>query len=88
MIERIYDPAVVNGAHPIQFAVTFDPVEGMYTATGDFHMMVSAETRAELEAAVDDALAFLWNEYVVSEKSLSEDAVLLRDRLVEVFGRA
>jgi hypothetical protein len=81
--QRIY-PAI----RPLEFAVTFDPLEGVYTATGDFHMMVSAETRAELEAAVDDALAFLWNEYTLSEEPLSEDAVLLRDQLIEVFGRA
>jgi hypothetical protein len=35
-----------------------------------------------------DALAFLWSEYGASEEPLSEDAVLLRDQLIEVFGRA
>jgi hypothetical protein len=83
-----FDNRIISAVHPIKFDVTFDPLGGDYTATGDFHMMVSAETRVELEAAVDDALAFLWNEYVVSDDPLSEDARLLRDQLVEVFGRA
>ncbi len=51
-------------------------------------MMVSAETRAELEAAVDDALVFLWSEYVVSQETFSDDAIRLRDQLIDVFGRA
>jgi hypothetical protein len=73
-------------ARPLEFAVAFNPMEGIYTAAGDFHMMVSAETRAELEDAVDDALAFLWREYVVSDpQTLSGDARSLREQLKSTF---
>jgi hypothetical protein len=33
-----------RAARPLEFPVTFNPTEGIYTVTGDFHMMVSAET--------------------------------------------
>jgi hypothetical protein len=73
-------------ARPLEFPVTFNPMEGIYTVAGDFHMMVSAETRAELEDAVDDALAFLWCEYVVSDpQTLSGDAQALREQLKSTF---
>jgi len=83
-----FDQRIYPATRPLEFAVTFDPLEGIYTAIGDFHMMVSAETRAELEAAVDDALVFLWSEYVVSQETFSDDAIRLRDQLIDVFGRA
>jgi hypothetical protein len=73
-------------ARPLEFPVAFNPMEGIYTVAGDFHMMVSAETRAELEDAVDDALAFLWCEYVVSDpQTLSGDAQALREQLKSTF---
>jgi hypothetical protein len=75
-----------SAARPLEFPVTFSPMEGIYTATGDFHMMVSAETRPELEDAVDNALAFLWREYVVSDpQTLSGDAQSLREQLESAF---
>src|SRR5262249_35875192 len=75
-----------RAARPLEFAVAFNPTEGIYTAAGDFHMMVSAETRAELEDAVVDALAFLWCEYVVSDpRTLSGDARSLREQLKSTF---
>jgi hypothetical protein len=73
-------------ARPLEFSVTFNPMEGIYTVVGDFHMMVSAETRVELQDAVDDALAFLWREYVVSDpQTLSGDARSLREQLKSSF---
>jgi hypothetical protein len=82
--ERSY--TVTKVTRPLEFAVTFDPVEGTYTAVGDFHMMVSGETRSELEAAVDDALRFLWREYVDSDqRNFSDDAKLLREQLLQTF---
>jgi hypothetical protein len=81
-----FDQRQRPAARPLEFPVTFDPLEGLYTATGDFHMMVSAETRAELEAAVDNALAFLWREYVESDhRRFSGDALLLREQLMGTF---
>jgi hypothetical protein len=75
-----------SAARPLRFPVTFSPAEGTYTAIGDFHVMVSAETRAELVDAVENALAFLWREYVVSDpQNLSGDAQSLRDQLESAF---
>lgn len=82
-----FDQQSLPASQPLEFAVTFDPAEGTYTATGPFHVVVSAETRAELEATLDEELALLWEEYAVSEEPMSEDAIILRDQLVEAFGR-
>jgi hypothetical protein len=71
---------------PLEFAVSFEPAEGIYTAIGDFHMMVSAETREELEAAIDAAPIFLWREYVASDpRNFSADALALREQLTRTF---
>jgi len=73
-------------ARPLEFSVSFDPSEGIYTATGDFHMLVSAETREELESAIDGALIFLWQEYVTTDpRNFSADALSLREDLTETF---
>jgi hypothetical protein len=61
-------------------------MEGIYTVVGDFHVLVAAETRSELEDAVASALEFLWDEYVVSDlQTLSGDAQSLRERLKRAF---
>jgi hypothetical protein len=80
------DGITLAAKQPIEFTVSFDPSEGIYTASGDFHMMVSAETREELETSVDGALIFLWKEYVVSDpRNFSADALSLRKNLNETF---
>lgn len=72
---------------PLSFAVTFDPEDSLYTASGDYHILVSGETRDELEKEVEDALAFLWNEYVETDvTSLTKDAIALRETLQTSFG--
>jgi hypothetical protein len=74
---------------PLVLEVTFDQQDGLYTATGDFHLMVTAETRAELEDAADTALSFLWSEYVLaSPDNFTEDGKDLRERLKFTFGVA
>jgi hypothetical protein len=71
---------------PLEFAVSFDRAEGIYTAIGDFHMMVSAKTRDKLQAAIYGALIFLWREYAVSDpRNLSADALALREQLTGTF---
>jgi hypothetical protein len=73
-------------ATSVTFAVSFEPEDGIYTATGDFHMMVTGDTRDELEKAVTDALEFLWREYFTADPSdFSADALALRDRLIQTF---
>jgi hypothetical protein len=74
---------------PLVFEVNFDPEDGMYTATGEFHMLVTGETRAEIERAVSDTLATLWHEYVMADEGgLSADALALRHQLAETFAGA
>jgi hypothetical protein len=74
---------------PVSFAVEFDPEESVYTATGDFHMLASGETRAELESSIVDTLALLWREYVAPDPSqFSADALALRGQLTKTFAGA
>jgi len=86
------DQATLGGqlrkpTQPYTVNVDFEPEDGFYTATGEFHLMVTAETRDELEASVLEALAFLWNEYVQAEPTiLTADALTLRQRFIGSFG--
>jgi hypothetical protein len=82
------DGATFTVTRPVTFQVAFEPEEGIYTATGDFHMLVSAETRAELENSVLEALAFLWQEYVTADAdagTFTADALALRRQLTSTF---
>jgi len=80
------DGTTLAAAKPLIFPVEFDPEEGFYTATGAFHMLVTGGTRAEIEAAVAEALAILWHEYVLADSDdFSADALSLRDELIGAF---
>jgi hypothetical protein len=83
----VIDGVTRSVVRPLEFAVSFEPAEGIiYTAIGDFHMMVAAETREELEAAIDAALISLWREYVASDaRNFSADALALREQLTRTF---
>jgi hypothetical protein len=82
----IVDGTTFTATRPLWFPVEFDPEEGIYTATGEFHMLVTAETRVELENSISDALLFLWREYVIADVStFTADAVALRSQLAAVF---
>lgn len=75
-----------EAATSVTFAVSFEPEDGIYTATGDFHILVTGDTRDELEKAITGALEFLWREYVTADPSgFSADALALRDRLIQTF---
>lgn len=79
-------PKLQCSDQPIAFEINFDPEEGVYIATGDFHMLAAGETRAEVEQAITDSLVGLWREYVMADSSgLSGDALALRHRLKETF---
>jgi hypothetical protein len=80
------DGVTLTVMRPLAFPVAFEPGEGIYTATGDFHMLVSTETRVELENSVLDALAFLWREYAAADaRTLTADAMALREQLNTAF---
>ncbi|MBA3727571.1 MAG: hypothetical protein H0W86_14350 [Armatimonadetes bacterium] len=81
--------AMFTVTRPLTFKVAFESEEGIYTATGDFHMLISAETREELENSILEALAFLWQEYVTADAStFTADALALRAQLTNTFARA
>lgn len=83
------DGLTLTVTRPLAFSVAFDPEEGIYTATGDFHMLVSTETRVELENSVLEALAFLWKEYAAADtRAFSADAMALREQLNAAFAGA
>lgn len=90
----LIDSIMVDGAtytvvRPLEFQVEFAPDEGLYTATGDFHILVFGETRSELETAICEALVFLWQEYVTCDTNiLTADALALRAQITSTFGGA
>lgn len=85
--EFAVDGQVLRKKNNTSFEVHFDPYEGTYTAEGAFHLIISAETRAELEESVVNALSFLWREYVnINPSELSTDAKDLRNALLDSFG--
>ena len=85
--QAILGGKVRKATQPYTVEVVFEPEDGFYTANGDFNLMVTAITRDELETSVLEALAFLWNEYVLDESAiLTVDALTLRQRFVGLFG--
>jgi len=72
---------------PVNVDVIFHPEDGFYTATGEFNLIVAAETRDELEASILEAAAFLFNEYVHTDaNNLTLDAKQLGQELKSIFG--
>jgi hypothetical protein len=82
----IVDNAKRVAAKSFDFQVTFEADEGHYIADGPFNMLVSGETREELEDSLTDTLRLLWKEYVESDvNNFTEDAKALRQELLETF---
>jgi hypothetical protein len=76
-----------SAIQPITFDLEFNPEDGVYIAAGPFNVVESAETRPELEAALAETLAFLWEEYVMADpETLTADARELRGELQRAFG--
>ena len=72
----------LEATKPVNIRVSFNPEDGIYVAEGDFHLFTTADTREELEEAVNEALAFLWREYAEADaRTLSSDAKLLQEDL-------
>ena len=67
---------------PLRFEVAFDPRSGLNEVAGEFGILLSCSTRAELEDALNDTLAMLWREYAEEDPAtLSPKAVALRSEL-------
>ena len=75
---------------PLSMDVNFDPQDGLYMVECDyFNLMLTAETRVELEVSVSQAFGFVWNEFVLADPTdFTEDALTLRQRLIDTFGNA
>ena len=69
---------------PLQFEVDFNHEEYFYSLEGDLDIILAAESRIELEDALDDMLNFLWTSYVHGNPdSFVDDARKLRNELLE-----
>ena len=69
-------------APPLQFDVVFDPGASLHELSGEFDIVLSAPTRAELEELLAETLELLWREYAEEDPSaLSPKAVDLRNQL-------
>ena len=69
-------------APPLQFDVVFDPGASLHELSGEFDIVLSAPTRAELEEMLAETLELLWREYAEEDPAaLSPKAVDLRNQL-------
>jgi len=77
---------VLRPKTPLRFQVTFDIEENIYEATGDFDIILGAETRPQLESYINDELAMLWREYALADdNSLTRAAQELKAKLRASF---
>lgn len=68
---------------PLRFHVGFHEADRLYDLRGDFGIEISAESRSDLEEALDSTLDMLWNEYALERpEKLSIDARTLREALL------
>ena len=83
------DGRALHARTPLRFSVSFNKVEGLSTAEGPFQIIAVGETRAALEDEVNQALVFLWREYVACPPiDFSADALALREDLLSRFSGA
>lgn len=69
-------------APPLRFDVSLDPRSELYEVAGEFDILLSCPTRAELEDELNDTLAMLWQEYADEDPAtLSPKAAALRSEL-------
>jgi hypothetical protein len=77
---------VVPARQPISFVVTFDQETQYYKAVGLFDIDLWAQTRRELEGALDAELAMLWQEYAMATMTdLTASARRLKQDLLAAF---
>ncbi|PRZ45310.1 hypothetical protein [Tritonibacter scottomollicae] len=67
---------------PLSFEIELDEESGFLSTSGDFGILVCAETRSALEDEIDEALKMLWIEYAQEkDKALSPKAIELAKEL-------
>ena len=80
--ELRFDEIRYQADPPLQFKVSFNRDENLYDLEGDFEVSLSAEARPELESALYETLAMLWNEYAQEQpQRLSPRAQQMREEL-------
>ena len=69
-------------APPLRFDVVFDRDASVHELSGEFNIVLSAPTRAELEEMLAETLELLWREYAEeAPAALSPKAIDLRNQL-------
>lgn len=81
--ELMLDGSNYRARPPLQFEVEFNNEEYFYSLEGDFDIILAAESRIELEDALDDMLNYLWTTFVHGNlESFADDAKQLRNELL------
>ena len=81
--ELMLDGSNYRAKPPLHFEVEFNNEEYFYSLEGDFDIILAAESRIELEDALDDMLNYLWTKFVYGNlDSFSDDAKQLRNELL------
>ena len=84
--EFVFGDARYHLDPPLSFEVSFNREDHLYDLCGDFEVKLSAESRPDLEDALDDSLVMLWTEYAQEQPSrLSPKAQELRSQLLGRF---
>lgn len=74
-------------APPLRFNVAFNRGDRLYELAGDFDIVLTSATRAELEELLDDTLRMLWREYAEEDPAaLSSKALELRSQIYSRIG--
>lgn len=77
-----------TAAPPLRFNVAFNRGDRLYELAGEFDIVLTSATRAELKKLLDDTLRMLWREYAEEDPAaLSPKALELRRQLRSRVGR-
>ena len=81
--ELMLDGSNYRARPPLQFVVEFNNEEYFYSLEGDLDIILAAESRIELEDALDNMLNYLWTKFVHGNPdSFADDAKQLRNELL------
>lgn len=80
------DGNALEAKEPLDFDVVYNAESQLYELSGEFDIILGAETRPELEGQLNDELVMLWEEYALAEPdSLTTAAQRLRENLLATF---
>lgn len=79
-----YNGSSLTVSPPLRFEIELDEDSGVMSSSGDFDILVCAETRSALEDEIEEALIMLWTEYAQEENdALAPQAMTLAEKLRE-----